>query len=373
MILNEGKIFKSFAEQRKFSFDSYFFFQNASGISTFSVSGASGEYDLFSFINGRIFDNSNKFVSCYSPDQEVNISGNFSSGSFGYYIDKKPIDLSLSMCPEDFSFENLIFSTTGFPFEFYVDVFGDYKPTCGLFFDSSDLLTGSAITGYLNNTSSQPFGSFKIFSNKSSFPNSSYVIASGLVGEKIKPGSSGQIVLDFIGGTSFPLDASRNPIPISGDVSFSTSFGDIVFPSVLEMKSSPAYYINFELGPFARYGETGSLWSLALERQACSGTSFEFSFDDIRWLDPYHQFSDSFSVKYGPDNGSFISFNANYNALQERYVGTGYIGETGCLNNDTYITRFEIFQNHPSGVYLNKFSYSISGIEEKFLYTGSLE
>jgi hypothetical protein len=373
MILSSGDIFKSFAEQRCFSFDCDLSIKTSTGISKILASGETSSVSLFSFKSGRIFDCFNRFVKSYSPSESINISGNFCSGIFGYYIDQYPVCLNSNVSTSTSSFENLVFSTSGSEIEFFVDIFGEVKPKYELVFPSQSQVTGSPITGFLKNTSSNAFQSFKLFSGSSYFPGADYNISSTVQGLKIKPNNSGQIVLSFSGGTSFSLDSNKQALPIYGNLYLDTNFGSIDIPVSIPLKSSPFYYIDFQEDSNIQYGETGKFWSFELERQACSGTRFEFILDDVRWLDPYNSFSDKFFIKTGYNNGAFLSSSVPYNIARGIYAATGYISGAGCSGDDTFNVRFEILHSHPSGIYANKFKYSISGIEEKFLFSGFLE
>jgi hypothetical protein len=373
MTLSNGNIFRSFAEQRCFAFNCDLSIYNSTGVSKIAISGETSSVHLFSFISGKIFDCSNRFVKSYSPLEPINVSGTFCSGIFGYYVNDSAVCLSSNISSSTSSFDSLVFSTAGSQVDFSVDIFGETSPNYTLVFPNQNQITGSSITGFLKNTSANSFQSFKIFSGSSEFVDSDYYISSTVSGLKIKPGNSGQIVLGFSGGTTFSLDSYKQARPLYGDLHFDTSFGSIDIPVSVTQKASPFYYIDFQQDSYITYGQTGTLWSFELERQACSGTRFEFIFDDVRWLDPYHLFSNKIFIKTGYNNTGFISSSVSYNTTKSSYIGTGYVSGAGCSGDDVFKTRFEMLHSHPSGIYLNKFKYSISGIEEKFLFTGFLE
>jgi hypothetical protein len=214
-----------------------------------------------------------------------------------------------------------------------------------------------------------------VFSGSSSITNSDYQINTSLNGARIKPGNSGQFVLSSSAGeTPFSTDRFKNAIPLSGDLYFDTNFGKISQFSVLNFKASPVFFLDFQQLENSTLGETGSFWSFNLQRQACSGTRFEFFLDDDRWVDPYFSFSNVLSVKTGYNNYGFTGGTVPFNfANGGRYICTGFVSGAGCSGDDVFNTRFDIFHTHLSGLYQNRFRYSISGIEEKFLYTGFLE
>ena len=108
MILTNGNIFKGFAEQKSFSFDSSISLENTTGVSSISVSGEGGRFGLLSFKSGRIYDPIGRFIKCYSPNEEINISGNFSSGVFGFFINNIPVSLNSTVCSSSLSFDNFV-------------------------------------------------------------------------------------------------------------------------------------------------------------------------------------------------------------------------------------------------------------------------
>jgi hypothetical protein len=373
MILTSGNIFKSFAEQRSFSFNSNISVANTTGVSSISISGEGGRYNLFSFLSGRILDFQNRFIASYSPLENIEISGNFRTGSLGYYINNNPISLNSQVCPSNLSFDNLFFSTTGSTLDFSVDIFGEKMPAYELIFPGSIRTTGENITGFIKNTSADSFQSFKIFNGSSVFFNQDYFLSSNLSSLKIKPQQSGQLVFSYGGGTEFVLDQNKQASPLVGELSLSLNFGEVLLPVTIPLKASPYYFLDFQISDYTPLDQTGTFWSIDVQRQACSGTRFEFIFDDFRWLDPYYSFSNSFSIRSGYNNTGFASALVPYNSSRTSYVGTGFLSGAGCSGDDVFNTRFEVLHSHLSGVYLNKFRYSISGIEEKFLITGFLE
>lgn len=373
MVLTGGNMFKSFAEQRSFSFGSDISIDNTTGISSISISGDGGRYNLFSFLSGRILDSKNRFIGSYSPLENIEISGDFKTGSFGYYINNNPGSLYTQVCASGLSFDNLFFSTTGAQLDFKVDIFGDAFPKYELVFPNSYPLTGQNITGFIKNTSAESFQSFKIFSGSSVFIDQDYFLSSNLTGLKIKPQQSGQVVFSYGGGSEFFLDQTKQALPLLGDLSFAFNFGEDSFPIRIPLKASPYYFLDSQVSDPVYFLETGTFWSIDLQRQACSGTRFEFVFDDFRWLDPYYSFSNSIYISSGYNNTGFASALVPYNSSKTSYIGTGFISGAGCSGNDLFNLRFEILHAHLSGTHLNKFRYSISGIDEVFLITGFLE
>lgn len=368
-----GSMRRSFAEQKFFSFGLNISIQDSSGISSVGISGENGLVSLFSFNSGRVFDGLNRFVSTYSASEQMEISGNFRSGIFGYYINQAPVCLNSSLCSSSFSFDNFVFSATGTNINCLLDVFGESAPSYQLVFPNNQQLTGSPITGYIKNNSSLPFQSFKIFLCSGYFPDYDYQLTSNLSGLKIKPNNSGAMVFSFFGNNEFQLNEYKQAYPLEGDVYLWTNFGNFSVPVSIPLKASPVSFLDFQQVENTSFGQTGTLWSFNLERQSCSGTRFEFLFDDVRWLDTTAPFSSSFQIKTGYNNTGFASALVSYNTARTSYIATGFISGAGCSGNDIFNTRFEILHSHPNGIYNNLFRYSISGIEEKFLFTGLLE
>jgi hypothetical protein len=373
MFLTSGTMFRGFADQANFSFNLDVSLSNTSGISAMSISGDSGRFNLFNLNSGKIYDCKNRFVRSYSSDEKLNISGNISSGNIGYFINGYPKSLNSNLCSNNFTFDNLFISTTGCNVDFSVDIWGESIPSYSGNFNNVPILTGLPITGYLVNNSTNNWQGFKIFSTSYYFPNDDYSITSNLTGKKIKQNSSGQIILNFNGGTTFRTDSNKQAYPLTGDINLSTNFGDIILPINIPLKASSSYYINFYLLSSGNNPEgTGNFWSYNLERQACSGTRFEFKLTKDRWYDIYNPFSGSFIINSGYNNGSYSGSLINYISGKNAYVGTGYISGAGCSGSDIFNTKFDILHNNKSGVLNNRMIYTISGIDENFIFSGFL-
>jgi hypothetical protein len=273
------------------------------------------------------------------------------------------------------SFDNLFFSTTGCDVDISVDIFGKNLPGYSLMFPSFIPTTGDNITGYLKNTSSSSFQSFKLFSGDSYFPYHDYSLLTNVSGLKIKPNDSGAFVFTFGGATDFPLDSTKNVDPLTGNLYLNTNFGDLDIPISLQLKTSPAYFIDFQQTSYGSSGTSGNFWSYELQRQACSGTRFEFKFDDVLWLETSPSlFSNRVFINTGYNNGSYKGSLVPYNASKTAYIGTGYISGAGCNNNDIFNIRYDISRYIPDNSQkTNKFAYFISGIEEKFVFSGIIE
>jgi hypothetical protein len=371
MFLTSGSMFKSFAEQSCFSFSSDIEISNSSGRSTIAISGESGLFNLFYFNSGKIFDCKNRFVSSYSPNELFDISGNFCSGNFGYFINNEGVSLNSNLCSSNFSFENLFFSTTGAALDFSVDIWGSQFPSYSLSFDKQ-FITGSNVTGYLKNTSQYPSQSFKIFSGNAYFPNGDdYYLSSNLTGLKIKQNNSGQIVLNFGGNSSFTTDEFKQAVPVSGDLSLETNFGGVKLPLYINLKAADEYNINLNL---IDYGSTatGNYWTYSLQRQACSGTRFEFQLREQKWNDSVYPFSGSFIINSGYNNGNYSGSLIPYNVSKSAYIGTGYLSGAGCSGSDIFNTKFDILYNNPGEIHYNEIKYTISGIDEPFLFSAVL-
>lgn len=373
MFLSSGVLYKSFADQANFSFNFDLSISSSSGISNMSLSGESGRFSLFDFRSGRIADCKNRFIRSYSPGERFNISGNISSGNIGYYVNNYPISLNTNLCANNFTFDNLFISTTGADIDFSLDLWGGSLPSYSGNFNNNPIMTGSKITGYLVNNSKNTWQGFKIFSATSSFVNDNYSISSNLTGRKIKQGTSGEIVLNFDGGTNFRIDSNKQALPLTGNIYLSTNFGDIGIPVSVPLKASPSYYINLYLLSSGNNTQgTENSWSYNLERQACSGTRFEFKLSKDRWYDIYNDFSGSFIINSGFNNGSYSGSLIKYNNSKNAYVGTGYISGAGCSGSDIFNTRFDILHDNKSGILNNRMIYTISGIDENFLFSGFL-
>ena len=117
----------------------------------------------------------------------------------------------------------MVFSTTGSNVDCNFSLFGESLPKYELTFNNQMPLTGAPITGFLKNTSSEAFNSFKLFDWSSSFQEYNYEVSSNLSGLKIKPNNSGQVILNFSGDSQFILNETKTVSPLSGTISLSTT------------------------------------------------------------------------------------------------------------------------------------------------------
>jgi len=375
MISSGQNIFVGFAAQNEFSFNCDFSIDSSSGISNIYISGDAGSYKLFSFDNGRLYDYDNNFIRCYSANDSVNISGNFLSGDMGYFINSSPSVLSGNVCSRFLSFDSLLFTTNRAVIDVTVDIFGKTVPTYEFSFPNFSVVTGSKITGYLKNNSTLSYQSFKLFSGSSLFENKSYSLLSNVSGLKINPNQSGRLDFDFSDVDSFQIDDRKQLIPVTGLVSFLSNFGEFSIPVTLPLKASPYYFIDFEADSVYYYGNTGTLSSFKLQRSSCSGSRFEFLFKNNYWPYLNSLFSQSFSITSSSSDDRYFSSPMVYNSSRSCYVGTGYIYDAGCYDNNIFDVKFDVLHFcQGSDILLNnRYTYSLSGIEDKFLFSGILE
>ena len=137
MILQSGIKYRSFSEQSSFSFSLDASPYSWSGNSVFGISGTGGAVDLFKFQSGKLFDPLNRFVYSYSNNDNISISGNYSSGNFGYWINGSPVALNLNIANQTRSFSEIYVSTSRAALDFDVNIYGYKVPTYNFSFIGS--------------------------------------------------------------------------------------------------------------------------------------------------------------------------------------------------------------------------------------------
>lgn len=378
MILSSGKIFKGFAGQRCVSFECNLLLNNTSGTTNIGLTRAgspsSVETVLFNFQSGKIIDSTNNFVYSYAANENIKISGNACSGLFGYYINDKPVRPRNRLCPTCFTTTNLedfFISTTGTTVDFSLDLNIDLFPNFSIEFPFQPYLTGSNISGYLKNQSSNSWQFIKVFSGYSSFYNNfGYKINQALTGIRINQNSSGLFLLEFDGSdNSFSIDETGAVAPLSGVVYLETNFGLLEKEVSVPLFKSPNYSINLTEGFTGANGPTGFLYSHILSRQACSGISYEIRVKKGSWVDQV-PLSGLVKAQTGQFlNGAILTgIDLFYNNIQGQYLATGFIPASGCLDNSSFEIDHSVYYNYFYENSKNEIILTLSGINEPFFF-----
>lgn len=180
-----GNTFRSVLRENRFSAEFGLSFDNCTGVCDIGFSGQSKTYKI-SFISGKIIDNENRYCGSYIPDNQVNITTNFSGTAYDYAINGDQI--VRSGLKEDFYAERFFINLTGCTLDSSISISSE-KPTLSLTTPQT-FITGNYITGTLTTNS---LSGIKVFSgdfdSQSSFSFQS--IPTGLV----KSSSSQQILI----------------------------------------------------------------------------------------------------------------------------------------------------------------------------------
>ena len=283
MILQSGIKYRSFSEQSSFSFSLDASPYSWSGNSVFGISGSGGAIDLFKFQNGRLIDPLNRFVYSYSNNDNIGISGNYSSGNFGYWINGNPIALNLNIANQSRTFSEVYVSTSKAALDFDVNIYGYKLPTYNFSFIGSPFLTEKTISGLFLNTSSESFSSFRVFSGEASFNYSGYGFSGLSSNFNLQPGKTGSFLFRYSGdGSDYSLSESSGINPLTYNLLFYTSFGTINQTGTLNLNYNPLYFIDF-YSVNSGFNQTTSnyFWSYYLDGKLCTGSPFIFKLEKI--------------------------------------------------------------------------------------------
>jgi hypothetical protein len=286
MIIQTGTKFRSFAEQSAFSFAFDASPSSWSGNYSFGVSGTNGSLNLFNLKSGKVYDPLNRFVYSYSKDDVINISGNYSSGFFGYYINNKPVALNLKISEQNYSFKEVYVSSSNSSLNFDLDIYGYSLPQYNFSFLGSPYLTGKNITGVLSNTSSQS-SSFKVFSGKASFNYTGYQFLNPIENTSLSNGQSGQFAFNYVGnGTDYTISPSTGINPLYYNLTFYTNFGTIIQTGALDLGYQSLYLIDFYQvqSGFNSIANNYS-WFYNLDGKLCEDSPFVFKLEKISGFD----------------------------------------------------------------------------------------
>ena len=283
MILQSGIKYRSFSEQSSFSFSLDASPYSWSGNSVFGISGTGGAVDLFKFQSGKLFDPLNRFVYSYSNNDNISISGNYSSGNFGYWINGSPVALNLNIANQTRSFSEIYVSTSRAALDFDVNIYGYKLPTYNFSFIGSPFLTEKSISGLFFNTSVDSFSSFKIFSGEASFNYSGYGFSGLSSSFNLQPGKTGSFLFKYSGdGSDYSLSETSGINPLNYNLVFYTSFGIISKTGALDLNYNPLYFVDFyRINSGFNQTTNNYFWSYDLEGKLCTGSSFNFKLEKV--------------------------------------------------------------------------------------------
>lgn len=286
MIIQTGTKFRSFAEQSAFSFAFEATPSSWSGNYSFGVSGANGSLNLFNLKSGKVYDPLNRFVYSYSKDDVINISGNYSSGLFGYHINDKPVALNLKISEQSYSFKEIYVSSPNSSLNFDLDIYGYSLPEYNFSFLGSSFLTGQNITGVLSNTSSQN-SSFKVFSGAASFNYTGYQFSNPVLNTSLSNGQSGHFAFNYVGnGADYTISPSTGINPLYYNLTFYTNFGTIVQTGTLDLGYQSFYLIDFYQVQSGFNSITNNYsWLYDLDGKLCEESPFIFKLEKISGFD----------------------------------------------------------------------------------------
>jgi hypothetical protein len=164
-----GNNYLSISNQTGLSFNLNISLNNITGICNLGFTGGNtGEINNINFklSSGRVLDPENRVVSFYSPQENVNISGDISPNNYSYYINNNL--LCLNGKKNNFIINQYYINTSGCSADSTVSVLGT-KPNYQLNLDPVFYIQdGSYINGAINNSNGL---TFKIYSGTVNIPS----------------------------------------------------------------------------------------------------------------------------------------------------------------------------------------------------------
>lgn len=237
MIIDSENVYRSIAGQKEFSFVLEVINSNTSGSFNFGFSGVSGEFDLFKFNSGKIYDFNNRYVWSYNPQEQVNFSGNIGENFVNYFINDIPVCL---FSPYQSTYYNHFYAKSinvNTELEFYLN---GNTPVYELIFPET-VMNGTNFTGIILNKNLEPEADFKIFSGDVFNVNSRFNSPTFNF-KNISGGSSDTLVL-----SSEPLELLERK-NVNFILNLQTNFGEIVQDIQTTIVPIPVYLIDFVTG-----------------------------------------------------------------------------------------------------------------------------
>jgi len=147
-----GNTFRRTLPVRQFSFSKTLDFSNCSGTHYFGFSGES-QTVKFKFQSGKIFDPEDRLVFTYNELKNLKLSGDFSTGTYQYYIDD--ILVCSKGSKSNFIADRFIYeveSGTTVTFEdFFIYTDSSSKDSLSVNFDTENFIESGSITGNIVN------------------------------------------------------------------------------------------------------------------------------------------------------------------------------------------------------------------------------
>jgi hypothetical protein len=314
MILQSGVTFRSFAEQRCFSFNTNISASIYSGNSAIGFSGNGNYYDFFKFRSGKVYDALDRFVYTYSKDVPINLSGDFCSGRLGYHINNNLYSMSTQVCDSSKSFDYFIISTSGAALDFDIDIYGGLTPNYNITFNGSNILTGTNITGNVVNNSSNNWQSFKIFSGDASFNYSNYKFQSNFNNLEISGGRSGNFLFNYSGnGSDYFLSEQTGIYPLEYNFNLYTNFGLKNNTGVVNLNYIPPSSIAYSLEDSGIAADS-FYFNYLLDGKLCNDSNYIFTLEKVSGFNYVNRTGSRFLVT-GLASGTVSGFISGFGNL----------------------------------------------------------
>jgi len=266
-MITNSSTYKSLVRNKGYSATLDLSFSNVTGEAEIGFSGQGSTYK-FSFISGKMLDNSGRYFSSYQPDTLFSLSTNFSGPSYDYTVNDSVVTYSGSKA--DFYVERFYINPTNVSIDNSI-VITTNKPSLTLNYPAS-FVTGSYITGYLTTNS---VSGVKVFTGQ--FANLSSFEFVSLPEEQIFSNTSGEVLIN---------QKSAAVGDFTSDFTLSTTAGN--YSQTIEMEGVEASFLNyvFEFGGTDVDGNNNTDWASSLGEASeqtgivkSASTAFTYSYE----------------------------------------------------------------------------------------------
>jgi hypothetical protein len=344
-----GSNYLSISSQTGLSFNLNISLNNTTGICNLGFTGQSNIVN-FKLTSGRVFDPENRVVSFYSPQENINISGNISPNNYSYYINNNL--LCLNGKKNNFTISGYYINTTQCSADSTINILGarpDYELNLNPLFYIQE---GSYIEGTINNYNNL---TFRIYSGTVDVPDgfSIYALPQYVTNNDF-------FRINHYSITQNQLENTRS-YPIQ--VNLFTNFGKIT-KSFTSVGSFSGYYDLFlNLQDITDYfARTGIQTELGAYRSNDYTVSISLESGNLKGVDKIYNKNlytklEYFGGKTGDITGNIFATGYKNFTLSSFIVGSGYITGTTALAATGY--------HALSGIYVTG---TIDGSRSEFSY-----
>lgn len=286
-----------------------------SGVLNFGLSGSGVKNINFLLSGGKIIDNNGKFLSTYSTNNQLTISGNINPGSYDILVDKEPILYNNSRQTGIYNYFYISPKNISCSYNLFIN-----GQVPNLSVSNINCFTGNRIaTGYIINTGNLPV---RIFSGQ--FTNISSSLPFSL---------SGLFTGDlFSSGKFYILPSGGNSAGFyTGNIQLTTNAGILKYPIQINITGSPLTIASFiNINGLNNIGSnTSQFYTTNIISNISTGLPVKIS---LSYSSGTGNFFGFIPVITGRKNIAISGFIFNSGLITQFLTGIG-TGQGGFLNN----------------------------------------